>query len=531
MANPKRPSKKNKSTKKKAVDTADEPDEHDAAAAKEQLTTKMAGPKRRLTLLPPKKHDDDSPQPEENLSSSEEITPPPPVSKAAVKAALNSAPATKKRRTFEGGVQDVDEDSGNDSANDFQAGEDEDELESEDDEEEDSDEDSAGLPSPVAAAPVPTGKKPKKNKPIPLKFSVPVDGANMSFTVPSTTPFDDIVTKLANTMSVAPNKVRVAYRFSIQPRTDPYNHLGDEQHWEELIEAVRRTLGTTRSKKEFFIELKDLVAPSGKVKGKGKDVKKTKRKRPSSDSDESAAGSDDDNPKAGKPKKLSGPQWVARLQEDNACKEHGGMGCLKYINGHIKLSKIDLTTWAIFMQNGYQSTTNPPPKLKLNEPAPAPSQAAPVLAAPAANAVMPAMHPYGVPPYTPWPGWPMPGGPYQTPVPHPKPRYDDAPSSDPVEEVEDVTLFPRLSAWLQDLDSGPRGQDGHQFTEFAADLEREKYMRIVDLVDLETSDLRALIPEMAHGTATKLLSYAEKDVALIRRKEKKRARREYNHFP
>jgi hypothetical protein len=99
----------------------------------------------------------------------------------------------------------------------------------------------------------------------------------MSFTVLSTTPFDDIVTKLANTMSVAPNKVRVAYRFSIQPRTDPYNHLGDEQHWEELIEAVRRTLGTTRSKKEFFIELKDLVAPGGKVKGKGKDVKKTKR--------------------------------------------------------------------------------------------------------------------------------------------------------------------------------------------------------------------------------------------------------------
>jgi hypothetical protein len=129
MANPKRPSKNNKSTKKKAVDTVDEPDEHDEVAAKEQLTTKTAGPKRRLTLLPPKKHDDNAPQPEENLSGSEEITPPPPVSKAAVKVALNSylrlhghsvdeddeeASETelllqKKPRTFEGGVQDVDE--------------------------------------------------------------------------------------------------------------------------------------------------------------------------------------------------------------------------------------------------------------------------------------------------------------------------------------------------------------------------------------------------------------------------------------
>ena len=136
---------------------------------------------------------------------------------------------------------------------------------------------------------------------------------------------------------------------------------------------------------------------------------------------------------------------------------------------------------------------------------------------------MPGMPPFGLP--FPW-QWP----PYQTPAQAPKARYEEMPSSDPVDEVEDVTLFPRIKNWLQSLDDGMRGHDGHTFAQFAADFEREKYIRIVDLVDMRIGDLKHLVPEMAQGTATKLLAYAAKDVGSIRRKEKKRQRRENNRF-
>ncbi|KAJ7028813.1 hypothetical protein C8F04DRAFT_1289458 [Mycena alexandri] len=66
-----------------------------------------------------------------------------------------------------------------------------------------------------------------------------------------------------------------------------------------------------------------------------------------------------------KSKPLSGPQWVAKLQKDNACAEHGGDGCLKYTTGHVPLLKPDLSAWTIFLQNGYTSTTTPPPKLSI----------------------------------------------------------------------------------------------------------------------------------------------------------------------
>lgn len=215
---------------------------------------------------------------------------------------------------------------------------------------------------------------------------------------------------------------------------------------------------------------------------------------------------------------------------------------------------MDLSTWAIFMvridsglhkyctekllqQNGYPSKTTPPPKLKLSnkkdsdptsgsQPAPTVPAVPAVMAAPTVNPVMPAMHPFGIP-FPPW--W---AGPYQTPAPPPPPkaRYDDIPSSDPIEDMEDVTLFPRISDWLQALDTGPRGQDEHHFVQFTGDFAREKYVRIVDLVDVTIGDLQTLIPEIAQGTAKRLLDYAVKDVETIRRKEKRRARQERNNY-
>jgi hypothetical protein len=98
----------------------------------------------------------------------------------------------------------------------------------------------------------------------------------------------------------------------------------------------------------------------------------------------------------------------------------------------------------------------------------------------------------------------------------------DIPSSDPIEELEDVTLFPRLSDWLQTLDEGPWGADGHNFGQFAPDFKHEKYFRISDIGDVHITTLLAICPGMANGTATKLLAHAKKDTEKIHKKEMKR---------
>ncbi|KAJ6610770.1 hypothetical protein B0H10DRAFT_2193239 [Mycena sp. CBHHK59/15] len=324
---------------------------------------------------------------------------------------------------------------------------------------------------------------------------------------------DDLLTKLADTMSIA------------------------LKHLMELVSAARRTISNTKSKKEFVVELKDLDTVAS---GKGP------QKRGDSDSDnsEAASGEDEVDGKKVKSKKKSLPQLVAQLEIDNACDEHGGHGCLKFMTGHVQLSKQDLSTWAIFLvgiipmthspiihavfqQNGYPSTTTPPPKLQVggNNPSAKKAAAAPAPQPPIAPmAAIPGMPPFGYPAFP----WHAPWPPYHTPAPSSKPRYDEMPSSDPVEEVEDATLFPRIHKWLQELDEGVRGHDGHNFAQFADDFEREKYMRIVDLEGLKIKDLKDLIPEIAQGTAAKMLGYAAKDIVSIRKRERKRARKEKN---
>ncbi|KAJ7724614.1 hypothetical protein B0H16DRAFT_1895377 [Mycena metata] len=520
-------------------------------------------PQKLKIRLPPRQEQKKSPEPADNPQDADVITPPPAASPKQLRKAVNmylrergrtphseleedDPPSEteillrEKTRTFADGLDDSSEDSNDDSkaAGDEDAGG--------DDEDEDEEDDDTGSRSSMSSSssdtePVPPPKKlkvaskkagvaaKKKNNPgsvlRSLKFSVPVGGTNKTFTVPPTIPYKDLVTQLADTMSVAPKNVLVAYRFSLQNRGDSFNHLADETHLAELVSNARRTLKTSKSKKEFVVEIRDLSAAAGK-KGKAGDKKKAKKKRKrgeSSSEDESDDGAGDGKPAKLKP--LSGPQWVAKLQAANACTEHGGEGCLKYTTGHVPLSKPDLSTWSVFLQNGYTSTTTPPPKLKIQAETVQPGRK--VAVTPVAPGAPPAgMPPFGIPfPYQPYPGqWPL----YHTPAPHPKARYDDIPSSDPIEEPEDVTLFPRLNNYLQELDNGPRGQDGHDFAQFWPDFEREKYIRIVDLEGMAVKDLKELVPDIAHGTASKLIGYITNDIKAIRKreaKEKKRARK------
>ncbi|KAJ7288914.1 hypothetical protein C8J57DRAFT_1643222 [Mycena rebaudengoi] len=332
-------------------------------------------------------------------------------------------------------------------------------------------------------------------------------------TVYSDIPYSDLVAKLADIMSLPPKKVHVAYRFSTQPRSAVFSHLSSRIHLMELVSIARRTVKTTKSQKEFIVELKDLDVVGGKGKGKmapaKKGAKEKKRKR-GEDSSESEAGTGDEqvDGKRVRSGKKSMPQIVAELESANTCTEHGGHGCLKFTTGHVKLSKQDLSTWAIFM-------------LQIGGDKPVASGKSAAQAAPMPSAFPgPPSYPYPSPyPYAPWP-------PYQTPQAPRHRHHYDIPSSDPIEEVEDSQLFPRLQNWLQNLDDGSRGRDGHNFIQFADDFDHEKYIRIVDLEGLQIMDLTCLIPGMAHGTAAKIVAYAAADIAMIRKREKKCLRAE-----
>ncbi|TFY73318.1 hypothetical protein EWM64_g10694 [Hericium alpestre] len=380
--------------------------------------------------------------------------------------------AEKRKRT-----EESEEDEGED-----EEGEDISEEESEEDNEdsEDDNEDSA-----VEEAPAKAGFK--------VKFSVPFNGATESISISSKTSWTSFVTKLANLMSVSPKHVSVAYRFSVDARSSPFSHLSKASHLRELFNKAPRAARSSRSKKEFFVELKDLSQPGGKSSG-GKDkkvVKKAKRRKAVSDSDSGVDSDRDADGEKARNSKKSTTQWVAQLEHDNKCDEHVGRACIKLRDRHIQLSRTDLHSWAIFLQSGYASTTSPPPKLVLDNDK---------LASPAKVAGSKATDPQALPLAYPA-GYPM--------MP-----------PDPVEDAEDVSLFPLLTSWLADLDSGKRGQDGHDFSQFAPDFAKHKYIRIIDIEALTTERIIIICPGIPVGTADKILAYACKDAEVVRKQER-----------
>ena len=145
-----------------------------------------------------------------------------------------------------------------------------------------------------------------------------------------------------------------------------------------------------------------------------------------------------------------------------------------------------------------------------------------------------------VPPTMGFPGYPYPYAPYApyAPPPHMSPwgpgygmhptashapPINAMPSSPSTEDIEDVTLFPRISGWLRELDDGPRGVDGHNFSAWADHFAERKYIRICDIADGMSPSELSNSSGMAEGTAKRLISYAEADTQVIRKREKKRA--------
>lgn len=91
-----------------------------------------------------------------------------------------------------------------------------------------------------------------------LDFSVPVNGADEVVSLVSSISWSEFCGELADALGIAPKAVYVAYHFSTDARTAHYLHLKNSETLTELFWKVKKTIKSTRSKKPFFIEIKDL---------------------------------------------------------------------------------------------------------------------------------------------------------------------------------------------------------------------------------------------------------------------------------
>lgn len=122
--------------------------------------------------------------------------------------------------------------------------------------------------------------------------------------------------------------------------------------------------------------------------------------------------------------------------------------------------------------------------------------------------------------------------PYYPPPPPTPQRYGDhfntdVQSSDGAyEELEDVTLYPRIPEWLQGLDDGVRGKDGQNFAQFGAALVGAGYNRICDLQDEKLVTAKMLRKDcgIISGVAVNILRWARRDVSNIKDAERRRLR-------
>lgn len=108
--------------------------------------------------------------------------------------------------------------------------------------------------------------------------------------------------------------------------------------------------------------------------------------------------------------------------------------------------------------------------------------------------------------------------------------HDTNPSSE-LEDQEDPMLFPRIQTWLESLDAGPLGADGHNFSQYGASLVAQGYTRISQLADLVTiADLMRHCPNIVEGTGRLIFNQAGKAVAKIRRQEKRQRKQKKRRY-
>lgn len=111
-----------------------------------------------------------------------------------------------------------------------------------------------------------------------LTFSVPVGDADEAMSLTTPISWSDFEFALANALSVAPNAVRVAYKFSTEPQSSSFHHVRNESELAELVNDAQvaedgLAKSKSRMKKKFVVHLKctgEQSQKEKKEKGKGK---------------------------------------------------------------------------------------------------------------------------------------------------------------------------------------------------------------------------------------------------------------------
>jgi len=308
------------------------------------------------------------------------------------------------------------------------------------------------------------------------------------------------------------------------------NRLANAVQFLEMVQEARgglekflqaKSLGKNKAS-SFKVEIVDLDAAKDKEKAKGKGkAKKKVKKDESSDSDGDDEDADETGEKSKKKSKKGQTQWVQDIEKDNACDEHTGQACivLPSTGKHYQLTMSDKSLWGMMMTQGHASTKTPPRQLRiedLNPNAPMTFRSTKKKDSEPADSQSTPQYPSVPPPWYPFMGYPGP--------PFGGSGRSNMPSSDPIDELDDPTLFPRVVTWLHDLDNGPRGMDGHNFSQCAVALETNMFTRILQLEMMSNQELQALCPSMPAGTTSLLLQYARRDCNNIRKKESRRQR-------
>ncbi|KAF7337736.1 hypothetical protein MSAN_02247200 [Mycena sanguinolenta] len=372
-------------------------------------------------------------------------------------------------------------------------------------------------------------------EPTSVELLVPVDGAADTWDLDFDTDWDDFLDQISDMTGIRVCDLKLGYRLSTTGAKDPLRVLARKSHLERLIadskkELTHRSKMKTQPKRDFHVVIGHLNAEEVK-KGKGVEKKTGKEPKKGRSRRKAPEDSDDDDDDAEGPKKKSRAEYHRELEAARACEKHGGH-CVVAENGeHVALSMQNLSLWSVLMAEGsHDSLLTPPVQLGLN------IQSGSKAAAPSRRKQdpppPPAQFPFPYPPYHHYPFFPPPGhGPYPgAAYPPPPPLPPVSPPPPPVqsklrrtpsaEAYDDPTIYPKISEWLLDLDTSPRGEDGDQFRQYADAFANEGFKRIVELQDKTEDILRRICPGMTTGIAGKLMKYVQIDCRKARQTNK-----------
>jgi hypothetical protein len=86
---------------------------------------------------------------------------------------------------------------------------------------------------------------------------------------------------------------------------------------------------------------------------------------------------------------------------------------------------------------------------------------------------------------------------------------------------DDMILYPGMKVWLDSCDSHViRGRDGENYAQYAGALLGQRFLRLDDFVELQVAELQAICGDMELGTARRLLHFAQKDVAKLKKEQR-----------